>query len=167
MTERLRAPATTRSDSFSSMSPDVHGLPVGLVGPSLEVPVQIEGVYTKALLDSGSQVTILYRSFYQTYLKHLPIQPVENLEIWGLSAHKYLYDGYLPLRLEFTAAVAGVPQVVDTLALVCPDPKPEQNVAILVGTNTTLVRQLFEACKKEAGDDFECSVCPSSGTCCI
>lgn len=84
------------------------------------MPVQIVGIYAKALLDSGSQVTLLYCSFYDAYLKHLEIQPVENLEIWGLSSHKYLYDGYFPHRLEFTEGVAGVQQVVDTLVIVCP-----------------------------------------------
>ncbi|RXN36708.1 Retrovirus-related Pol polyprotein from transposon 297 [Labeo rohita] len=87
-------------------------------------------------------------------VKELSAQPVENLEIWGLSSHKYPYDGYLPIRLEFTEAVAGVPQTVDTLALVCPDPKPEQPIAILVGTNTSLVRQLFDACKEKEGENF-------------
>ncbi|KAK0133373.1 Paraneoplastic antigen Ma1 [Merluccius polli] len=129
-------------------------LPAGLVGPSTEVPVQIEGIYAKALLDSGSQVTILYRSFYNAYLKHLPLQPVEHLEIWGLSAHKYPYDGYLSLRLEFTGAVTGVSQVVDALALVCPDPQTQQGIVILVGTNTHVVRKLFDSCREQAGDRF-------------
>lgn len=57
----------------------------GLVGPSAEVSVQIEGVYATAILDIGSQVTILYRSFYDTYLRHLPLQKMDSLEIWGLS----------------------------------------------------------------------------------
>lgn len=47
----------------------------------MEVPVQIKGMYPKVLFDSDSQITILYRSFYDAYLKHLPIQPLENLEI--------------------------------------------------------------------------------------
>ena len=152
MTEWRRAPKKLRS---INCSPAVNAdLPVGLVGPTSVVPVQIEGVYTRALLDSGSQVTILYRSFYNTYLKHLVIQPVENLEIWGLSSHKYPYDGYLPIRLEFTEAVAGVPQTIDTLALVCPDPVKEDGIAILVGTNTNLVKKLFETCREKAGDGF-------------
>ncbi len=154
MKERHRAPLEMRSNSFLSEHKHSSDLPSGLVGPTSEVPVQIEGVYAKALLDSGSQVTILYRNFYHTHLKHLPLKPVQNLEIWGLSSHKYPYDGYLPIRLEFTEVVAGVPQTVDTLALVCPDPKPEQSIAILVGTNTSLVQQLFDACKEKAGENF-------------
>ncbi|GAA6095444.1 uncharacterized protein LOC114911105 [Tachysurus ichikawai] len=129
-------------------------LPNGLVGPVSEVTVQIEGIYTKALLDRGSQVTLLYRSFYDTYLKHLEIQPVGNLEIWGLSSHKYPYDGYLPLRLEFTESIAGMRQVVDTLVIVCPGPVKRDGVAILVGTNSSLVKNLFESCRKQAGEEF-------------
>lgn len=57
---------------------------------------------------------------------------MQNLEIWGLSSHKYPYDGYLPLRLEFTESVAGVHQVIDTLAIVCPDPVNREGIAILL-----------------------------------
>ncbi len=152
MTERHRAPETTHSTCGSFMlDADKPKFPEGLVGPVSEVPVQI---YAKALLDSGSQVTLLYRSFYDTYLKHLDLQPVENLEIWGLSSHKYPYDGYLPLRLEFTESVAGVHQVIDTLAIVCPDPVKREGVAILLGTNTSLVKKLLESCREQAGEKF-------------
>lgn len=155
MKERHGAPETTRSTCGSSMlDAGKPKLPEGLVGPVSEVPVQIEGIYAKALLDSGSQVTLLYRSFYETYLKHLELQPVENLEIWGLSSHKYPYDGYLPLRLEFTESVAGVHQVIDTLAIVCPDPVKREGIAILLGTNTSLVKKLFESCREQAGEKF-------------
>lgn len=155
MKERHGAPGTTRSncDSFL-LDASKPRLPEGLIGPVSEVPVQIEGVYAKALLDSGSQVTLLYRSFYDTYLKHLELQPVENLEIWGLSSHKYPYDGYLPLRLEFTESVAGVHQIIDTLAIVCPDPVKREGIAILLGTNTSLVKKLLESCRKQAGEEF-------------
>lgn len=155
MKGRHLAPLESRS---TRCSPPVQEgpkqLPEGLVGPSCVVPVQIEGIYAKALLDSGSQVTILYRSFYTRYLKHLPLQPLENLEIWGLSSHKYPYDGYLSIQLEFTGAVTGVRQAVDTLALVCPDPVKDENIAMLVGTNTQLVKRLFESCREQAGDTF-------------
>lgn len=155
MKERHGAPETTRSTCGSFMlDADKSKLPEGLIGPVSEVPVQIEGIYSKALLDSGSQVTLLYRSFYDTYLKHLDLQPVENLEIWGLSSHKYPYDGYLPLRLEFTESVAGVHQVIDTLAIVCPDPVKREGIAILLGTNTSLVKKLLESCREQAGEKF-------------
>ncbi len=124
------------------------------MGPSSVLPIQVEGIYAKALLDSGSQVTLLYRSFYEKYLKHLPLIPIENLEIWGLSMQRYPYDGCLSLRLEFPGSVAGVAESIDALVLVCPDPLMKGDVNILVGTNTSVVRKLVEACKEKVGDDF-------------
>ncbi len=124
------------------------------MGPSSVLPIQVDGIYAKALLDSGSQVTLLYRSFYEKYLKHLPLIPIENLEIWGLSMQRYPYDGCLSLRLEFPGSVAGVAESIDALVLVCPDPLMKGDVNILVGTNTSVVRKLVEACKEKVGDDF-------------
>lgn len=129
-------------------------LPEGLVGPSSVVPVLIEGIYSKALLDSGSQVTLLYRSFYDRHLKHFPLTPIENLQIWGLSADEYPYDGYLRLKLEFTGAVVGVTETIETLVLVCPDPAVKGEYSILVGTNTSIVRRLYHSCKDKGGDNF-------------
>uniref|UniRef100_A0A8B9KVR5 Peptidase A2 domain-containing protein n=1 Tax=Astyanax mexicanus TaxID=7994 RepID=A0A8B9KVR5_ASTMX len=60
--ERTDVPVSTRSAQYQKIQ-EATPLPKGLVGPSSIVPVQVEGVYAKALLDSGSQVTLLYRSF--------------------------------------------------------------------------------------------------------
>lgn len=124
------------------------------MGPSSVLPIQVEGIYTKALLDSGSQVTLLYRSFYEKHLKHLPLTPIENLEIWGLSSQRYPYDGCLSLKLEFPGSVAGVAESIDALVLVCPDPIMKGDVNILVGTNTAVVKKLVEICETKMGSDF-------------
>ncbi len=60
----------------------------------------------------------------------------------------------LSLRLEFPGSVAGVAESIDALVLVCPDPLMKGDVNILVGTNTSVVRKLVEACKEKVGDDF-------------
>lgn len=88
-------------------------IPEGLVGPCPVVPVQIEGIYSKAILDSGSQVTLLYRSFYDRYLTHLPLTSISTLQIWGLSPTDYPYDGYLSLKLEFLETDVGVSETFD------------------------------------------------------
>jgi hypothetical protein len=90
-------------------------LPTGLVGPSSVFPVQIKCIYAKALLDSGSQITLLYRSFYDKYLTHLPSIPIGNLEIWGLSSDQCPYDGNLSLKLEFSGSVVGVAETMEAL----------------------------------------------------
>lgn len=129
-------------------------IPEGLVGPSSAVPVQIEGIYAKAILDTGSQVTLLYRSFYDRYLTHLPLTPISVLQIWGLSPADYPYDGYLSLKLEFLEADIGVTETIDALVLVCPDPVVRGEASMLVGTNTPTVRRLLKSCKEKGGEDF-------------
>lgn len=116
--------------------------------------MQIEGIHSNALLDGGSQVTLLYRSFYNEHLKHLPLTPIERLEIWGLSVDEYPYDGYLCLELEFGEDVVGVKETVQTLALVCPDPVMTGEYSIIVGTNTSTVRRLYQTCKTQRGNNF-------------
>ncbi|KAL7881152.1 hypothetical protein SRHO_G00034060 [Serrasalmus rhombeus] len=78
----------------------------------------------------------------------------KHLEIWGLSAAQYPYDGYLCVRLEFAQDVVGVTVAVETLVLVCPDPAVKADVSLLVGTNMSVVRKLFESCKLKGGEDF-------------
>lgn len=128
------------------------------MGPSSAVPVQIEGIYAKAILDTGSQVTLLYRSFYDRYLTHLPLTPISALQIWGLSPADYPYDGYLSLKLEFLEADVGVTEIIDALVLVCPDPVVRGEAFILVGTNTPTVRRLLKSCKERIGENFVSSM---------
>lgn len=144
----------TRSTKCEPLKRQKAALPVGLVGPSSVVAVRIEDIYAKALLDSGSQVTLLYRSFYDKYLKHMPLTPIDCLEIWGLSVNEYPYDGYLCLKLEFNSDVVGVAETVKTLVLVCPDPTIKGEASIIVGTNTSVVRQLFDFCRLQGGKNF-------------
>ncbi|KAL7824891.1 hypothetical protein SRHO_G00343510 [Serrasalmus rhombeus] len=141
----------TRSKSIKTEKEVEDTIPQGLVGPSSAVPVQIEGIYTKAILDTGSQVTLLYRSFYDRYLTHLPLTPISVLQVWGLSPADYPYDGYLSLKLEFREADVGVTETIDALVLVCPDPVVKDNASMLVGTNTPTVRRLLKSYKDRDG----------------
>ena len=80
--------------------------------------------------------------------------PIECLEIWGLSVNKYPYDGYMCLKLEFSEVVVGIAETIETLVLVCPEPVMEREISIVVGTNTSIVRRLFQSCKAHKGDHF-------------
>ncbi|CAI9613085.1 unnamed protein product, partial [Staurois parvus] len=123
--------------------PTTPKLPDRLVGPAPVVSIQVEGIYTKALLDTGAQVTLLYRDFYDKHLKHLPLQKLEELEIWGIGTQNFPYDGYLPVRLTFDPSVAGKTETFDTLAVVCPRPVGVSTGSLIIGTNTDLVRRLL------------------------
>lgn len=66
-----------------------------LVGPSPIVLIQVQGIYTKVILDTGAQLTLLYPDFCNKHLKHLPLQRLEKLQIWGLGTQNFAYDGYV------------------------------------------------------------------------
>lgn len=126
------------------IKPNTHcGFPPKLVGPSPIIPIQVEGIYAKALLDTGAQVTLLYKDFNEKHLKHLPLQKLEELEIWGLGTQNFPYEGFIPIKLTFDPSVAGKAETFDTLAVVCPRPPGAHGSSLIIGTNTDLVRRLL------------------------
>lgn len=60
------------------------GLPVELRGPKSEVGVIIKGIECTAVLDGGSQVTVIFKPFYWQNLTHLPLKPLIRLTVWRL-----------------------------------------------------------------------------------
>ncbi|KAI7814030.1 hypothetical protein IRJ41_006648 [Triplophysa rosa] len=118
-------------------------IPRGLVGPALTIPVKINGQSSKALLDSGSQVTIIFESWYSENLFSVPIQPLSGLSIWGLSTASYPYTGYVLVDVSFPASVMGVEETVPILALVCPEPEGPEQVPVIIGTNARFFQRLL------------------------
>lgn len=88
------------------------GLPEGLVGPSQMTTLKIEGQPCRVLLDGGSRVTIIFESWYSQFLSHVPIFPLTNLAIWGLSNDNYPYKGYVAVKLELPIKSKGVEEKV-------------------------------------------------------
>ncbi|KAL1271694.1 hypothetical protein QQF64_030710 [Cirrhinus molitorella] len=124
---------------------DVHelsSLPKGLVGPASTVDVKLNGRVCQALLDTGSQVTIVFDSWFSTNLPDVPIHPLTGLSIWGLSSSSYPYKGYIVVDVTFSAAVTGVEESLSILALVCPDPQGPPQVPVIIGTNASFFKRL-------------------------
>lgn len=117
------------------------------------VPVQVEGIYTRGLLDSGVQVTLLYQNFYDRHLRHILIQKLDDLKIWGIGTEKFPYNGYLSIQLTFESPVVGYAETFDTLAIVCTCLPGISQGSLIVGTNTNLVRCLLTPIVP-AGDDL-------------
>lgn len=111
-------------------------LPKGLVGTKSTGQIQIKGNHFNCLLDSGSQVTTIPYSFYNTYLSDHPIKPLNDLlEVEGANGQAVPYPGYIEINMTFPADFLGSSINVDTLALVVPDVQQSPPM-ILVGTNT-------------------------------
>ncbi|RVE74756.1 hypothetical protein OJAV_G00024780 [Oryzias javanicus] len=89
-------------------------------------------------MDSGSQVTIIFDSWYTKHLSDIPLNPVTGLAIWGLSESEssYPYKGYIQVDLELPKKVKFQKiNSVPVLALVCPDPRCSETIPVLIGTN--------------------------------
>lgn len=111
-------------------------LPKGLIGTKSTGQVKIKGTEFHCLYDTGSQVTTVTHSFYNTYLSDHPINPLNNLlEVEGANGQSVHYLGYVELAVTFPAEFLGQAVNVDTRALVVPDLKTAQP-PILIGTNT-------------------------------
>ena len=82
-----------------------RNFPKGLMGPPFVVHLSVNGQQCDAVLDSGSQVTIISVEWYKQHLSDVPIDPVSGLAIWGLSETSYPYLGYVVVDVEFPESV--------------------------------------------------------------
>lgn len=111
-------------------------LPKGLVGTRSTGEVKVKGTTFHCLFDTGSQVTTVSHSFYNTYLSDHEIKPLTNLlEVEGANGQCVPYIGYVELCLTFPPEFIGEEMDIDTLALVVPDLRTTQP-PVLIGTNT-------------------------------
>ncbi|XP_065144068.1 uncharacterized protein [Paramisgurnus dabryanus] len=139
-----------RTSTVEPVKPNLH-IPKGLVGPSSTIDVKVCGHSCKALLDTVSQVTIIFESWHSKYLSNVPIQPVTGLVIWGLIEASYPYKGYIVVELEFSEKL-GVSGSLSVLALVCPEPHSPDHVPIIIGTNANLFKRLADLCTTQSSD---------------
>ena len=108
-----------------------------VVGPVCETTINVDGIATTGLIDSGSQVTIISESFYRDYLKDRPIEQLESaLGIMGAGGQTVPYLGVISVPISLPPEVGGSKETVDTYAVVCPDTKLSRRVPVIVGTNT-------------------------------
>ncbi|XP_062572826.1 uncharacterized protein LOC134234798, partial [Saccostrea cucullata] len=116
-----------------------------LVGRSNEADITVFGTKTKALIDSGSMVTCISESFYQS-LKPMP--ELLSLTNFGLSVRsangsELPYKGYIEMQIN-------VPCMNDFSchipALVVPETNYTKNVPVIIGTN--FIRLCRQNCEK-------------------
>lgn len=114
-------------------------LPPKLVGTKCTAQVIIEGHKANCLLDTGSQVTAIPLSFFQTHLSHYSLKSLDDLldvelQVEGANGEAVPYLGYVELTLTFPEKFLGIETEVPTLVLVVPDVGSVPQ--ILIGTNS-------------------------------
>lgn len=147
-----RTKTTNASVRRSAVNVQTNSLPEGLVGPPSTAQVRINGNPCTALMDSGSQVTIIFDSWYTKHLSHIQLNSVTGLAIWGLSESEssYPYKGYIQIELELPKkSKSHKVQSVSVLALVCPDPRCSETIPVLIGTNVRGVQPFESRTTKE------------------
>lgn len=138
-------------------------LPKGLIGLKCTATVITEGVQCDSLLDSGSQVSTVSKSFHENYFSHQPIFPIQDLlDIDGAGGQEVPYLGYVQVDVDFPEDIMGKSEKILTLALVVPDHKTNVDVPLLIGTNT--LDPLYEKCTLVQGESVKCRTKDSNGS---
>ena len=108
-----------------------------LVGPSCEIKVCINNIETSALLDSGSQVTVIAEHFYKTYLSHLPLRDLNfPFTVTGAGGHDVPYLGVTLIDCKLPDSVVGHGNSsCEVAALVCKDTNFSKQIPVIIGTN--------------------------------
>lgn len=122
-----------------------------LCGKATEATVCIDRVETTALLDTGSCVSTIGKSFYDQNLDHLPLLPVTDiLQVECADGQKLPYVGYIKASLSSS----GIPQCQELfcLFLVVPDTNYNLRVPVLIGTN--ILNEIVKDCKIQHGEQY-------------
>ena len=129
-------------------SPKLHPR---LIGESNKTDILISEIPTTALIDTGSNVSTLSKSFYDNYLQDKPIQPIEefiNIECADGNCLSYL--GYIETEIQPLGIPNSQPQ--PCLLLIVPESNYSRAVPVLLGTN--IIRTFLENTQQQNGQKF-------------
>lgn len=122
---------------FSNNKSATVKLPKGLIGAKYTAQVKINDQACNCLLDTGSQVTTVSRSFYENNLADLEIHPIQDLlEVEAANGQNVPYSGYICVDITFPKNCFGTELTVSSLALIVPDTRSSVQSSLLIGTNT-------------------------------
>lgn len=124
-----------------------------MVGQPNECPMVIGSVSTVGLVDTGSMITTLSKSFYGKHLEdEYILHPLEELSVEVGGGYQLDYLGYVDIDLTVPENVCGATRQFAFLALVVPDTPYNSIVPICVGTN--VIKQCRDMCHKDFGPRF-------------
>ena len=123
-----------------------------LLGEVNESEIQINGKSCTALLDTGSMVSTVSRTFYDSHLNDTPLHPLQDiLNIECAGGQLLPYDGYIEADLSLVDQ-KGEETGLTFLLLVVPETDYNTDVPVLLGTNA--LRPLMESYKDSHGTQF-------------
>jgi hypothetical protein len=106
------------------------------LGNLIEVDATINGKQCGTLVDTGSQVTLVSRAYYNENLKDVLFTPLDELlNIASVSDEITSYDGVIELNVSFPIGIFGDTTEKQILALVSKDTECSDRIPITAGTN--------------------------------
>ena len=107
-----------------------------ILGPRNHEEVMIEGVSTKALIDSGATVSTISRSFYQKHCSHRKTSQIEDvfgtgLNLTGFSGEHVPCTEYVALQ----TILPGLEDPMEVMVCIVGDHCHTNDVPALIGTN--------------------------------
>ena len=111
-------------------------LTIPLVGDSNEVELEIGGVSTVGLLDTGSMVTTIAKDFYDSHLQSShPLKELDTLlTVKGAGGNSVPFYGFIEVVLSFKDAGLGDSDILVPV-LVIQDTDYNKRIPMLIGTN--------------------------------
>ena len=124
-----------------------------LVGTSNETDIEIGGHECRALLDTGSCVSIISESYWRDNMgdQH-PLNPIQDfIHIECADGKPLPYLGYISTEVRIST---GIPKSssVTCLLLVTPDTKYASQVPVILGTN--IMGEFLRECKDNFGNQY-------------
>ena len=87
------------------------------------------------MLDSGSQISSVSRSFFQQHLSHLSLQPLSDLQVEGVTGQQVPYSGFIEAKLQLPITICKQTLSMNVLLLVVADTSYNGRTPVLIGTN--------------------------------
>jgi len=123
-----------------------------LVGEPTEVRISLNGQPARALLDTGSVVSIISETHYNQHHTKTSLKPVGDiLNIECADGKSLPYLGYIEIEMTVQQ---GLPNStpLSYLLLVTPDTRYSAKTPVIIGTN--ILQDLMKECKEKHGDQF-------------
>ena len=137
--------------NINNIPTENHNISVPLVGDTQIVDVLADGITTKALLDSGSQVSTVAECFFNKYLQSSDLISVDEiLDLRQVSGQPLQYIGIIAIDLEFLEFKNY--KVFSTPFLVLKDTQFNSDVPFLIGTN--VINTCFLSVEQNSGPNF-------------
>lgn len=125
--KRISAPVTGSNKGTDKKDPK-------MVGTVNEAEVSINGVRTRALLDTGSCVSVLSETFYREHLGSEDLKTLSDiLSIECADGQPLPYLGYVEVELSVGGVTGLEPK--DCILLVVPDTQYSTTTPVILGTN--------------------------------